>query len=100
MEERQVVTLLYTFILEYKGGTYVSQVHADNLCKAAVIWIQALPVGEIDGLTVAKRQEMEREIVDFAQKDFVPLDSCHNVWCFDVLTGKDFGIITTIATLE
>ncbi|HLM61438.1 MAG TPA: hypothetical protein VK308_11600 [Pyrinomonadaceae bacterium] len=38
---------LYTFIMEYAGGTYVSQVNAENQKAACVLWAQNLKVDEI-----------------------------------------------------
>ncbi len=38
---------LYTFIMQYAGGIYVSQVNAENPETACVLWAQNLQVNEV-----------------------------------------------------
>ena len=39
---------LYTFIMEYEGGTYLSQVRAESVEKARFQWIENLDVASIE----------------------------------------------------
>lgn len=42
---------LYTFIMEYAGGTCVSQVNAFNINEAQLLWLTNLDVENIDDFT-------------------------------------------------
>lgn len=68
----------YTFIAEYKGGTYISQYMADDLYQGIILWAQGLPSKFFRS---DKRKKILRTI--FNDKDLimpVPLDNIDNVW--------------------
>lgn len=77
---------IFTFILEYHGGTYVSQVRADTIDDAIPIWAQALPVNEIAHLG----PKLKKQLVDRLANDeydiygATPLDGVVNAWCINV----------------
>lgn len=47
---------LYTFIMEYVGQTYISQVKAPSPKSACVKWAQSLDVSRVKGLGGKSRQ--------------------------------------------
>ncbi len=72
---------LYTFVLDYQGGTYISQRDGDDLTSAARTWVRSLrSVGDFE-LTDTDRSELEGEI---ERHGAVAIDGVRNVWC---LTG-------------
>ena len=71
---------LYTFIMEYLGGTYISQVKAKDEFNAMQIWLKALKVKEIKGFTKYQYQKLLKE--DFEDEKPILIEGCKNVWCF------------------
>ena len=52
---------LYTFIMYYLGGTYISQVTVASEEKAIRIWIRNLKISEIKGFGEADKKNINRE---------------------------------------
>ncbi|APR84376.1 Hypothetical protein A7982_09725 [Minicystis rosea] len=77
---------LFTFVLDYRGGTYVSQVQAGDPKAALREWIDVVELDAIHGLT-SKSRDVFRAA--FADERIVPLDGVTNVWCVgDLVRGK------------
>ncbi len=51
---------LYTFFLDYKGGTYVSQVKASSPVKALMVWTETLDDTNVDGLSHSAKKKLIR----------------------------------------
>jgi hypothetical protein len=73
---------LYTFIVEYKGGTYVSQIRSSNPPMAVSDWPRLLPEQELS------QWDLDRDqlVGIITAGDAVPLRDRIGVWC---LTGVD-----------
>ena len=89
-------TNIYTFIMDYLGGTYISQ-HSAN-CKedAMKLWIANLAVDEIKGFTHDDKSEIER--IGFEDDDPCPLKGLTNVWHFIVNTKNETAYINVVLT--
>jgi len=84
---------LFTFVLEFDGGTYISQFSATSVRGAATQHAShvvsnkavAVPVGRrlADGLSAEKP---------------VPLEGVRNVWCCSTSVGKKFALLNIVAT--
>lgn len=86
---------LYTFIMEFAGGTYISQVNASSPKSACVRWAQELNVREIEGLG-GKSQEML--VVEMKDVDPIPLNGVSNVWCVRAYIRGKFPLINFVQT--
>lgn len=80
---------LFTFICEFDGGTYVSQVHAADEQKAITVW---------EGLLRHTRPMGERTdlIADAASEEIDPpilLNGLKGVWCWS--TSADDKLVLT-----
>jgi hypothetical protein len=84
---------LYTMLLEYKGGTYVSQVSGNTVGVAIKKWAKAVSDQELKswGLTRA-------EITRLANDNPLPLVGCSNVWCLTDSTKKGLILVNVVAT--
>jgi hypothetical protein len=73
---------LFTFVAEYKGGTYVSQVKAANLKVALRTWARELEPDVITGFGKAGH----KRIIDECEVEVLPvaLNEVKNVWFFYV----------------
>ena len=57
-----MVKNLYTYIMEYAGGTYISQVRGEDIMDSARKWVDGLDVDKIDKAGPEFLQET-REII-------------------------------------
>lgn len=78
----------FTFITDYRGGTYISQQSADDLHTACQLWkdhvisgkyIQHLNVKQFSGAFDADIEELPP----------LAIDEVSNVWIFQLLIGDD-----------
>ena len=85
----------YTFIVEYRGGTYISQYVAFDLKIALSMWVNHL---DKRYFSTHKKQLLQEEISDI---DFfpVPVEGIENVWCGSYLSGKYFLLLNIIVTV-
>ena len=89
---------LYTFIMEYLGGTYISQVKADSNTNAMRTWIKNLLIQEIEGFT---EKDLKKLIeYDFCDEEPVLLNELKNTWHFLITTKKGIGFINFVKTKE
>jgi hypothetical protein len=72
---------LFTFVAEYKGGTYVSQVKAANLKVALKVWARELDPKAISGFG----QVIHKRVIEECKEEIpVALNEVTNVWFFCV----------------
>lgn len=87
---------LYTFIMEYLGGTYISQVEATDKEQARDIWIRELEIGQIEFFTIQDKNDIIKE--NFVDNEMTPINGMKNVWFFLVNTKKGYGHINVVKT--
>ena len=84
----------FTFIAEYKGGTYISQYEALNLEEALLLWADNL---DLQYFTEKVKTRIRHVVRD---KEFPPiaLDSIENVWCFSCTINRSLLLLTIVRT--
>jgi hypothetical protein len=89
---------LYTFIMHYDEGTFITQIKASNEKKAVDIWIKKVDIKGIKGFSEKKRSEILQE--DAVFKRPILIDGCKSVWCisFSIQKNKLLAIINIIKT--
>ena len=73
----------FTVILDYRGGTYVSQVSAGNAGAALVKWAKQIKPNEIQHLGQKRLARLASDI-EFNYADLyspTPLEGLMNAWC-------------------
>ena len=85
---------IFTFLLEYKGGTYVRQIAAATVSSALNDW-RTNVLGEVAELSQTPRSEFED--IDW---DLVKLDGCKNVWCVTASVESSLFLMNIVATAE
>ncbi len=94
-KQKEVIRpILYTFIMDYLGGIYVSQVKSSSTKKAMQKWIQELDITQIEGFTNTDRVNIIKK--KFIDDIPVPLKGLKNVWFFSVETKKGYGYVNMI----
>ena len=88
------MNLLYTFIAEYKGGTYISQIEAESLGAAVSRWRQS----EVAVIAKASKTDVSNFRFD-SLGEGVAIDGCQNVWCFSNSVDDCFLLINVVSTV-
>lgn len=88
------MNLLFTFIAEYKGGTYTRQIEAKSLNAAISHWQKS----EI--ALIAKASLTDVSNFNFDQLDeAVSIDGCQNVWFSTSSVDKSFLLVNVVSTV-
>lgn len=84
----------FTFIAQYKGGTYISQYDADDLIDAVFSWVNNLD------LQYFKAKEIKEIQEKFSDEDFfpIPVNDVVHVWCGAISACGNFLIVNIVKT--
>jgi hypothetical protein len=96
MENLSTISCLtFTILLDFKCGTYISQVIAESPKAALICWCKGLETETISGF----RKKKKRQIIEKAiSEDVVSLHDVTNVWCAAFSLGKDFALVNIVKT--
>ena len=88
---------LYTFFLDFRGGSYISQVEADGVVMAAHCWALSLDVKAITGMGPAAKTALIRAMVD---PSLTPAGvvGMTNVWCHSVVVRGHLCLVNIVKT--
>jgi pantothenate kinase len=73
---------LYSFIMYYRGGTYISQVISSDVRSALFLWANELNVKNIKYLGTTSKNELINKAYDELP---IPIDQMTNIWYVDFL---------------
>lgn len=86
---------LYTFILGFRGGTYISQVYGKEVDEAITLWAKELKIDEIKHFGFKSKEEL---IIGLGDEEPGLINDTINVWISCVPLKKGFAIIHIIKT--
>jgi hypothetical protein len=86
---------LYTFLMDFKGGTYIRQIKASSPKFACVEWAKSLDTSKIVGLGKKGRNYLVEEMKNETP---TPINQTVNAWCTTALIRGNIAIITLIRT--
>jgi hypothetical protein len=90
---------LYTFVLEYQGGTYIYQRNGRTLEDGLAKWAANLPIEKIEAAGPTFEADLEAGIVDILNNAGISsINGVSNVWCCTFIASDSLGIVTIIAT--
>lgn len=81
---------LYTFFLEYRGGTYVSQVRARSSRLATRVWSGRLIEMKIPGLGASSKKNLVEKILADTP---TALDGLKNIWCSSTIVRGHLALV-------
>lgn len=88
---------LYTFFLEYRGGTYVSQVSARSSPLAMKAWARKFMEMNVPELGARSKSDLVEKILRDAP---TTLDGLKNAWCSSALVRSHLALIHFTQTEE
>jgi hypothetical protein len=93
---------LFTYICEFRGGTYTTQVQSSNLKSSIKDWIEKIKdeQEQIDQLGSKTIEEIQGQLLKKKKLDENPiiLNGLVNVWYLSISTKQGFGSINIIKT--
>lgn len=85
----------FTFIAEYKKGTYISQYESSNLMEALVIWADNL---DIQFFTEKVKAEIQEKVRDNFYSP-VSIEKVDNVWCSSYVIFRSLLLLNIVETV-
>lgn len=82
--------------MDYRGGTYISQLEAEAADQVLPLWAQKLDPRSIADFEERHKQEL---IAEVKQDQLAPLDGLVNAWCKSALISNSLALINVIATM-
>lgn len=88
---------IFTFIMEFRGGTYIKQVAAQNERQAVELWVKEINPNDITYFGEKSKTELQNnlsELLEFLTR----IETVQNVWhlAYSLPTGYiDIHIIKT-----
>lgn len=87
---------LFSFILQYSEGTFISQVEAENKEKAMRKWLREIDITQYPNFSQEERKRLIEE--DFEDEDPILIQGCKNIWCFGMRINGELAFINFIQT--
>jgi hypothetical protein len=85
---------LYTFVLDFDGGTYIAQVKGPALRDACELWLHT-ELEKIDALGQTERTKLIESVSD---DEPAVVDSMKNVWCLSGLANGRLALVHVVKT--
>ena len=88
---------LYTYILEFRGGTYIAQVYAHTIEKSVPKWIEKLKSKQciVPFLGLKSISTIENNI---NSEKIIKINGSQNIWCFAFQIKQGFGLVHIVKT--
>jgi len=86
---------LYTLIIDFDGGTYITQAHAENVDSAAIACVKKWKLDE--GMPVTGEDKSEI-LAQLKSELFVPLSDLENIWCGCVTINNLLATLNLVLT--
>jgi len=88
---------LFTFLMEFEGGTYLSQIRATSAEAALEKWVHGLDVKKIEGMTAA----IKRQFVEWLPEARpVAVDGLKSAWCSGFVSRSRSALVHFIRTTD
>ena len=87
---------LFTFVLEFDGGTYISQLRARSAARATAQFASDL-ISNDEVSTLAVRRRLSEALT---AENPVAIDGVRNVWCCSASIGRRFALLNIVTTSQ
>ncbi len=86
---------LYTFIMEYAGGTYISQIKAPSPKSACLKWAKSIALSQISHIGEKGKESLFDQI---EEETPAKLDGITNTWCITAHLRRGLVLINLVRT--
>ncbi|RAK69621.1 hypothetical protein [Hymenobacter edaphi] len=93
----QVTLPLYTFFLDYRGGSYISRATAHNPAQALRVWVAPFDYQPVAGLDLPGWQQLQA-LLTAAHEPPPPVDTLRQVYCASARLGSHLALLHVVAT--
>jgi len=93
------IETLFTFVLDWKGGTYLSQVKAPTLKTAKRKWLTLIPL-EIFGTHQVLSELATQLATQIDEDEPVLLEGLESVWRTGFMVEEKLALVHVIATCQ
>jgi hypothetical protein len=90
------VTNLYTLVLDFHGGTYISQFDADSAVDAVTAWCGELQEEQLLG--EISSDVAEGIMIDAVENRLVEVEGLHGAWCAATTVSGSLALLNVIIT--
>ncbi|MGR4865643.1 hypothetical protein [Caulobacter sp. LARHSG274] len=87
---------LYTMVLDFHGGTYISQFDADTAADAVAAWCRELQDEQLLG--EVSSDVAEGIMIDAIENRLVEVDGLHGAWCAAATVEGNLALLNVIIT--
>ena len=87
---------LFTFVLDYCGGTYVHQVDSPGPGAAMMAWASTMPLESIPSLCNADRAALLEAMRSESPQQ---VNGTRNVWCVSAIVGGHLALAHVVETV-
>jgi hypothetical protein len=85
---------LFTLVLEFDGGTYISQFRAPSVHRAVAEYTSRLMRNKVVSPLLVRRRLADA----LSAESPVAIEGVRNVWCCSTSIGKKFVLLNIVAT--
>jgi len=85
--------------MDFRGGTYISQVKADSPQQAMINWANELNYQEIKYLGLKNKQHIVQTINNEFET-LTTINSVKNIWIFQLILSTGFATVHFIQTID
>ena len=87
----------YTFIFEYKRGTYINQVELEDIIDAVKKWFSNIDNLKIPNFGIIEKNKLHAEIGK-EHNHPIPIKDNQNVWCMFLTIKRASCLINIVMT--
>jgi hypothetical protein len=87
---------LYTLVLDFHGGTYITQFEADDPTGAVAAWCAELQDEQLLG--EASCDVAEGIMIDAIENHLVEVEGLHGAWCAATAVEGNLALLNVIVT--
>lgn len=88
---------LYTFILDFADGTYISQVNAPSTTSACAKWAEELDITKLKGIGIKNKESLKNQM---KEEEPQPLNGVLNTWCLSATLHGGLALINIVQTVD
>ena len=88
----------YTFVVEIDGGTYLSQIDAEDARRAVPLWCDSFQADAPIGNRSKRLSEAVRRNLSDAEP--IPVSGIANTWCFSAMFARKLVLGHVVLTVS